>query len=371
MPGYSMIRAYPESERTRVLERLLALRSALDAGVAAARPDSLLLATWNLRDFDSNKFQQGPRLRETFHYLAEIIARFDLVAIQEVNRDLGPLKRLMALLGRDWDYLVTGVTEGDGGNSERMAFVFNAKRVRFTSLAGQVVLPKTRLVDSGAASGEGLQFARAPYLASFQAGWFKFNLATVHIYFGSESGAQLARRVSEIEKIARHFRDLQKKESAIPGQAVDYILLGDFNIVSPEHQTMQALRKNGFEVPDALQGFRTNLGKDKYYDQIAFRPHDRRLELGRAGVFDFREAVYRPEDYGEYHDAMPAAHRDFHQRGSKKGQARTEDEKRGYYNREWITWQMSDHLLLWVELKVDFTNEYLDSLRPGRVPLAG
>ena len=113
------------------------------------------------------------------------------------------------------------------------------------------------------------------------------------------------------------------------------------------------------------------LFRSKYYDQIAFRPHDSRLELGRAGVFDFREAVYRPEDYGEYYDAMPAAARDFHQRGTKRGQARTEDEKRAYYNREWITWQMSDHLLLWVELKVDFTNDYLNSLRPGHVPLAG
>ena len=371
MPRYSMIRDYPDDERVRTLDRLKDLRASLDASVVAAKPDSLLLATWNVRDFDSNKFGQGPRLRESFHYLAEIISRFDLVAIQEVNRDLAPLRRLLSLLGGDWDSLVTGVTEGDSGNSERMAFVFNRKRVRFTGLAGQVVLPRTQLVTGGQSGDGGLQFARAPYQASFQAGWFKFNLATVHIFFGGESGDPLARRVAEIARIARHFRDLQKKENAIPGQAADYILLGDFNIVSPEHQTMQALKKNGFVVPDALQGFTTNLGRNKYYDQIAFRPHDQRLELGRAGVFDFRDAVFGERDYDAYHDLMPSGPRDIHQKGRKKGQPRSEAEKQAYYNQEWITWQKSDHLLLWVELQVDFTEDYLESLRPGRTPLAG
>lgn len=365
MPRYWPIKEYPDTDRVRILERILDLRAALDEKVALARPDSLLLATWNIRDFDSNKFGHGPRLPESFHYLAEIIARFDLVAIQEVNRDLAPLRRLLHLLGEDWDYIVTAVTEGVSGGEERMAFLFNTKRVRFTNLAGQVVLPRTRLVSSPGMTGDGLQFARAPYLASFQAGWFKFNLSTVHIYFGKDSGDQLERRIQEIRRIAGHFKELQGKEPA------DYILLGDFNIVSPQHRTMEALNDNGFEIPAALQGFRTNLGKNKYYDQIAFRQHDRRLEFGSAGVFDFRDGVFREADFGAYHDRMPPHLRDFHVRGARKGQPRTEAEKRAYYNREWITWQMSDHLLLWVELKVDFTNDYLNSLRPGETPLAG
>lgn len=364
MPRYWPIRSYAESERTRILERLLDLRRALDDKVTKAQPDSLLLATWNIRDFDSNKFGHGPRLPESFHYIAEIISRFDLVAIQEVNRDMTPLRRLMHLLGEDWDYIVTGVTEGTAGGEERMAFAYNSRRVRFTNLAGQVVLPKTRLVTTPGQAGDGLQFARAPYLASFQAGWFKFNLSTVHIYFGNDTGEKLQRRIDEIKKIAGHFKSLQEKEPA------DYILLGDFNIVSPEHQTMQALVSNGFMIPEPLQGFRTNLGRNKYYDQIAFRPHDKRLEFGSAGVFDFRDGVFRPEDFEAYFDKMPPHLRDVHTSGAKKGQPRTEAEQRNYFNREWITWQMSDHLLLWVELKVDFTNDYLQSLLPGETPLA-
>jgi endonuclease/exonuclease/phosphatase family metal-dependent hydrolase len=364
MPRYWPIRSYPNPVRKRTLERLLELRRVLDKKVAPIRSHNIMLATWNIRDFDSNKFGHGPRLQESFHYLAEIVSRFDLVAIQEVNRDLEPLRRLLHLLGPDWSYIVTGVTEGISGNDERMAFVFNTARVRFTNLAGQVVLPNTQLVTSGGAAGSGLQFARAPYLASFQGGWFKFNLATVHIYFGEDSGPALDRRIDEIRKIARHFNNLQKKEVA------DYILLGDFNIVSPQHKTMEALRANGFTIPQPLQDFRTNLGADKFYDQIAFKQHDKRLEIGSAGVFDFRDAVYRDQDFDAYFDSMPPAKRDFHERGAKKGKPRNDAEKRAYYNREWITWQMSDHLLLWVELKVDFANDYLVSLMPGEEPLA-
>lgn len=366
MPSYWEIRRYPTTERVRTIDRLLELRRVLDERVAPIRSDNLLLATWNIRDFDSNKFKHGPRLPESFHYLAEIIARFDLVAIQEVNRDLAPLERLLFLLGPGWDYIVTGVTEGPSGNDERMAFVFNTRRVRFTRLAGQVVLPKAYLISESESAGGGLQFARAPYLASFRAGWFKFNLCTVHIFFGSDSGAALARRIEEIKQIAAHFQRLDKREQG------DYILLGDFNIVSPQHRTMEALQEHGFRVPTPLQNITTNLGGNKHYDQIAFRQSDKRLEFGSAGAFDYREAVYRDtyDDFAAYFDLMPPQRRDVHDKGSQKGQPRTLEEQRAYYSREWITWQMSDHLLLWTELRVDFTNQYLASLLPNHEPLA-
>jgi len=359
MPRYYQIRTYKDDLRKRVLENILKLRKVLDEKVPRVKLDSFLLATWNIRDFDSNKFGNGPRLPESFHYLAEIISRFDLVAMQEVNRDLKPLDTLVSLLGPEWDFIVTGTTEGSSGNEERMAFLFNKNRIRFTNLAGQVVLPKNRLI-----SAEGLQFARMPFVASFQAGWFKFNLCTVHIYYGNDSGPELERRVEEIKAIAQYFKRLNEREAS------DYILLGDFNIISPDHKTMEALVKNGFTIPAALQNFKTNLSKNKYYDQIAFKQHDKRLEFGEAGVFDFRDGVFGEQDFEVYHDMMPEKLRDLVPKGKKKGQPRSEEEKRDYYNKEWITWQMSDHLLLWTELKIDFTNAYLKSLLPGETPLA-
>jgi endonuclease/exonuclease/phosphatase family metal-dependent hydrolase len=356
MPRYSPIRFWRDDvAKRRVLDRLLALRRRLKAEIGPHKgEDSLLLATWNIRDFDSNKFGHGPRLPESFHYIAEIVSWFDLVAVQEVNRDLAALHRLMSLLGRDWDYLVTDTTEGSGGNEERIAFVFDRRRVQFRNVVGEVVLPKSTIgVADG--EGEGLQFARTPFVVAFQAGWFKFNLCSVHIYFGDDTGAKLQRRIAEIGELAKFFSKRQDRE------VEDYILLGDFNIVSPEHQTMQALEDEGFVIPANLKRERTNLRGDKHYDQIALKVEEKRLEVGASGVLAFAETVFRDddEDVAAYLDHLPASKR-----------ALAEAERRAYYAAQWRTWQMSDHLPMWVQLKVDFTEDYLLSLKPGQEPLA-
>jgi endonuclease/exonuclease/phosphatase family metal-dependent hydrolase len=369
MPRYSPIRFWDDAiARERTLDRLLALRAQLRAEVARHKaPDSLLLATWNIRDFDSNRFGHGPRLPESFHYIAEVVASFDLVAVQEVNRDLSALQRLMRLLGPDWSYIVTDTTEGTGGNGERIAFVYDRRKVRFRSVAGEIVLPEGQLIAARRRSADGaeridrLQFARTPFMVAFQAGWFKFNLCAVHIYYGADTGARLERRVEEIRRVAAFFADRQEKETE------DYILLGDFNIVSPQHRTMQALEGEGFVVPEALKQARSNLGGDKHYDQIALRVREKRLEIGASGVFPYATSVFRDsdDDFSAYFEHMPPDKRDF-----DGDEPRSPAEQRAYYLEDWRSWQMSDHLPMWVQLKVDFTDAYLKSLRPGRTPLA-
>jgi hypothetical protein len=120
----------------RCAERLLAMRQSLAPLRARKSDGSLLLATWNIRDFDSNKFGFGPRLPETFYYIAEIISYFDLVAVQEVNRDLSAFERVTAILGREWDYIATDATVGPSGNDERMAFLYNTQKIWFRKVAG-------------------------------------------------------------------------------------------------------------------------------------------------------------------------------------------------------------------------------------------
>ena len=50
-------------------------------------------------------------------------------------------------------------------------------------------------------------------------------------------------------------------------------------------------------------------------------------------------------------------------RKEKKKVRRSEAETLKYYRKKWRTWQMSDHKLMWVELKTDFTEDYLKSLK--------
>lgn len=125
-----------KEKRDFVINNILELRKGMRAKILEKNLDkNLLIATWNIRDFDSNKFGHGPRLKESFYYIAEIISAFDLVAVQEVNKDLRAFNRLMYLLGPDWDFITTDVTEGKSGNSERMTFIYDVRRVSLISLA--------------------------------------------------------------------------------------------------------------------------------------------------------------------------------------------------------------------------------------------
>ena len=352
---YWQLKRWQTEHRQRTIDNLMALRAHIAKNVPQrTASETLLLATWNIRDFDSNKFGHGPRIDESFHYIAEVIAAFDLIAIQEVNEDMRPFERVMELLGPSWRYIATDVTEGRSGNGERMVFVFDTNKVQFKHIAGEITLPKTAQVE------DEHQFARSPFLVRFQSGWFKFNLCTVHLYYGEAAGAGFARRVAEIDAIAALLKNRADKD----GQ--NYILLGDMNIVNPEDVTMKALKKHKFMVPSDLAldndelRWVSNMGRDKHYDQIAFLVRKDELELGpsqhNAGVLNYYKAIYTEEMAETYHPL-----------GAANGQwPETEAARETYFAKDWRTWQMSDHLPLFVELQINFTDNYLERIRADR-----
>tara|TARA_R110000787_G_scaffold14348_16_gene44395 strand:- start:8758 stop:10143 length:1386 start_codon:yes stop_codon:yes gene_type:complete len=341
-------RLFSLSERDWTSRRLLDLRarlkSALPDGVPRKTKDaSIIIGTWNLRDFDNNKFRHGPRRRESLFYIAEILSAFDICAIQEVNEDLTPIKDVIRLMGPGWDFIATDVTVGPSGNRERMAFVYDSRKVRFRNIAGEIVLPKQALLP------DEQQFARTPFMVSFQAGWFKFSLCTVHIYFGDDGKESegYQRRVKEIEYIAKEMAGRAERENE------NFILLGDFNIKNTVDETMQALTKAGFQLPPDL--FPSNILGTKYYDQIAFRTRKDEVTFLSAGVFNFTKTLFTPEQYDHYAPVLPTRHRDLNSDGSPKDRSKDKE----YYSKRWLTWQMSDHLPLWVELAIDFSDEHL------------
>jgi endonuclease/exonuclease/phosphatase family metal-dependent hydrolase len=382
--NYTGLREFKKEEPAaarRCAQRLVKMRNSLAPLKRRKTDGSLLLATWNIRDFDSNKFGYGPRLRETFYYIAEIISCFDLVAVQEVNRDLSALNRVMRVLGREWDYIATDTTEGTGGNEERMAFVFNTEKVWFRKIAGEIVLPEGQLIvarkkvkppknqkeaaPSSAktvAAKAGLkevrqQFARTPFLVAFQSGWFRFSLCTVHIYYGKDTGEQLQQRIDEIKRLVAFFADRQdrasRQEKDAFGQVENYILLGDFNVVSPEHETMKALKGEGFSIPSAIDGNKVRKDGDHFYDQIAVRVKDDRFKVLGGGMVDMYQDVFRDteEDRRLYAGTVPKEDPEDDETFRAKS-------LEALY-RKWRTWQMSDHSPLWIEIGTDFSDHYL------------
>jgi hypothetical protein len=188
-------------------------------------------------------------------------------------------------------------------------------------------------------------------------------LCTVHLYYGDASGEGYARRVAEIAAIAKFL----KKRADKDGQ--NYILLGDMNVVSPNDDTMKALKKHKFLLPADLTldnnelRWVSNMGGDKHYDQIAFLVRKDELSLGpsenNAGVLNYYKAVYAEEEAEIYHPLAKA---------NNKWPA-TLAKRKTYFANEWRTWQMSDHLPLFVELRIDFTEKYLKRIRAGEQPV--
>lgn len=355
MSSYKKIKKIEdESMRLRVSERLLTLRQQLSNEIPEkTATKTLLLATWNIREFGDN------RTVESCYYIAEIIDHFDIVVIQEINsKELEGLQNVLSILGDNWSYVLSDGVDGSAGGNEAMAFVFNTNKVQFTGMVGEIVLPENKLMD-------GVQFARTPYMASFRAGWFDFKLCTVHIYYGSEKNSEglIQRRLDEIKNVSDFLLKRQKSDD------ITYILLGDFNIPDVKGKYFnalvedQTLTANGkikttkkFYIPEEIRKHPTDLGQVHHYDQIAFSLNIEKSmvlyddEEQRAGAFNFTKSVYRPDDWEVYKYLYQAAF--------DKLTSKTKNEEK-YFTSKWRTFQMSDHLPLWVELKIDFSDQYL------------
>ncbi|WP_299084027.1 endonuclease/exonuclease/phosphatase family protein [uncultured Ruegeria sp.] len=355
MPFYYPIKKWDTEDRNRTIHYLSKLRKQKQEQIPTRTlKKSLLLATWNIRDLgnedkraqDDGSGRPGPRLEESYYYIAEIISAFDVVSVQEVN-SLRALEKVMDILGPSWDHMTTDINPAKGGNEERMTFIYDTRKVRFNHTVGQVVSEGHK------------QFVRTPYYAAFQSGWFKFSLCNVHILYGNYRDTR--ERVREIDEIAEFLSE------RVDRTGENIILLGDFNILSQEDETFEPLIRHGWAVPmDHL----TNVTKSKGYDQIAFKVKPEELMLGpsepNSGAFDFFASLFPDDKWEDYYKIAKKTGRPMDSWDSTlnwpaKDRMLTREE----YYRQWRTWQVSDHMPLWVELEIDFTEAYLTQISKG------
>jgi endonuclease/exonuclease/phosphatase family metal-dependent hydrolase len=290
--------------------------------------ETLNIATWNIREFGRMR-RRRRRSEAAIHYIAEVLNQFDLIAIVEVRDDLTDLKRVMEILGPYWRAVFSDFNTDRAGNRERIAYLYDKRVAAFTGLAAEANPP----LKKNRATGEyepTIVWWRSPFMASFSAGNFDFILLTVHIRWGKSD----ASRIPPLEKLAE-WVDKRCKEKYVVDK--DFIVMGDFNIPKIDDKLYRAITSRGLEIPDALRGtdHGSNLAGNKRYDQILhYRRHTTTLK-GAGGVLDFYRndwrALFPEEEYPDMDDD------DF-------------------------TYQMSDHLPLWVQLDTWIEDEQLDQI---------
>ncbi|MFJ3670513.1 endonuclease/exonuclease/phosphatase family protein [Streptomyces sp. NPDC090106] len=285
----------------RIADRVARWEEALDAFVPPRKTArKLRVATWNLRAFGGLTKDwttpEGASPKRNFtdlHLIAAVIRRFDVVAVQEVRGDLRALRHLMKLLGEHWAFILTDVTRGEDQNPERLAFLFDTRRVKPSGLACEFVVP----LEKGAELGKGeldRQFARTPYAVSFL--WQKqtFTLVTLHVRFGGSA----ADRVPELRAIARWLADWAEQEF---GWDHNLIALGDFNIDRVGDPLFEAFTSTGLVPAPQLAGLPRTIfddpGAEHFYDQIAWFTQGQKqrpvltLQAGAGGHVDFVPAL--------------------------------------------------------------------------------
>lgn len=282
-----------------VATNLAELREDLDQKVPFKELDrNLLIATWNIRGFGnftrkwmSTEKDSPRRDLHSIFCIAEILSRFDVIAVQEVKGNLRALRDTLKLLGDNWSMILTDTNSSDSGNNERMAYLFDTRRVQLSGLAGEIVVPNEWVKDPEKVINE--QFVRSPYAVSFRSGDKTFILVTVHIIYGKSSKD----RVKEIRGIARWLNDWA---SDINAYDQNLIVLGDFNIDARGDLLDKTFLSEGLYVPEELQSVsRSIFNETKYYDQIAwFNTADKKraklsLEFMGAGNYDFVQTALR------------------------------------------------------------------------------
>lgn len=171
-----------------IAKGLLALRERIDAAkIPPSRLDeSINIATWNIREFGKRR-----RRKAAIHYIAEILRQFDLIGVVELRDDLRDLGRVLEILGPEWRAVYSDMLPDQGGNHERIAYVYDRRAVRFNGLAAEANEPRYR---KGIEYLPRSSFWRAPYLATFRSGNFDFVALTAHIRHIGELFGSMTRR---------------------------------------------------------------------------------------------------------------------------------------------------------------------------------
>jgi endonuclease/exonuclease/phosphatase family metal-dependent hydrolase len=308
---------------------LLALKKRIDAAkIPPSKLDETInIAVWNIREFGKVR-----RTEPAIHYIAEILNQFDLIAIVELRDNLEDLSHVLWYLGDTWRVIYSDWIDDSGGNRERIAFLFDRRAVTHNGLAAEIDAPRLKKTTEYLATQS---FWRAPYMCAFRAGNFDFIVIATHARWGKS----LAARRAELQMLS-DWIDARFKKKFVEDH--DLLVMGDFNTRTLDDPIFRALASHGLKIPKPLiqltVGNRvaggSNLGNDARYDQILHLPTIPDNFTNCGGALDFFI------DDAHIDELFPGKN----------------------YSRQKFTFQMSDHLPIWIQVKTDIDGFRLNQI---------
>lgn len=253
---------------------------------------NLLVCSWNIKWFKDT----GRDLTK----LAKVIGKFDLCGIIELQSDKVMEELAEALeqeTGEKWTYIQSDQT-GTSSYIEQFAFIWRDSKVRMVN--GHV----------GNIADLGKIFRHQPYIASFRSGNFDFRFLLIHTRWTTPE--QRAKEVEQIAKSFEFFKNLTKEK--------DLILAGDFNYTQSAAK-MKPITEIANVINLVPMGAKTTLkgsgeGFSSWYDHIYVDSQATKEATRKGNAYDFVEGL---------------------------GYSATQTAKK----------ELSDHLPVWAEFRVD------------------
>ncbi len=264
-------------------------------GIPEKTPDTLLIATWNLANFGAQD-----RRDDDIKLIAKILSWFDLIAMQEVRENKTDFEKLMLELDDNYQTHFTDVA----GNEERMAYIYDGKKIETRSLVAEIALPPSRLkgINIAGVNQKFDGFDRNPFVLSFTFKGVKLLLANVHLFYGGDTKAKIGRRQLETLAVAKWARDVAGSKY---DNEPNVIVLGDFNLphMKNDDPIYAIFQKYGIKTTRYATTIGSTLPGEKkkangeavniyHYDQIGFYKALKGLKFGETNVLDFDSVVF-------------------------------------------------------------------------------
>lgn len=226
--------------------------------------DTIRIASFNIQVFGISKSDK-PRVMSL---LAEIVKRFDVVAVQEIrSKDQGILPVFVDLInadGRKYDYII-GPRLGNTVSKEQYAFIFDRATI-------EVDRNQAYTVDD-----PGNRLHREPFVGMFRVrgppteSAFTFTLVNIHT-----DPDETKTELNAVGEAYIGVRNDGRKED-------DIIVLGDLNVDHRHFGKLGVIPGITWVISDKP----TNTRGTKQYDNIVFHGPSTSEFTGRGGVFDF------------------------------------------------------------------------------------